>query len=135
MALIVLIHVLFVSVWVAGLVLLCMLCAQRVATGDIADRRMDNLTLRMFALATTLPAVLAVLAGAWAAYESDFDGGWLPAKLGFVVLLTGLHIYIGRLVALLRDGMPHRTWYYVLVASGPMIVSVPILYLVLGKPF
>jgi putative membrane protein len=135
MPLIVLLHVLFISAWVGTLVLLCILCAERTATGEIEDERLNLLTLRLFALVTTLSGVLAVLTGTWLAYARGFDGGWLPAKLGFVVLLSALHVYIGRLIAQLRDRLLRRRSYYLFVSSGPVLVSLPILFLVLGKPF
>lgn len=130
----VLLHITFVSMWIATLVLCCAACAERVASGAVDDAWSNMLTLRMFALFATVPAVLAVLTGIWLAYARDFDGGWLPVKLGFVVLLTALHIYIGRLAAQLRDRITHSQSHYLIVGLAPMVVSLPILYLVLQKP-
>lgn len=134
MPLIVALHVLFISSWVGSLVLLCVLCAERVAAGDVDDARLNLLTLRLFALVSTLSAILGVLTGTWLAYARGFDGGWLPIKLAFVVLLTALHVYVGRLVAQLRDRLPARRGYYLFISSCPLLVSLPILFLVLGKP-
>lgn len=130
----VLMHIAFVSVWIATLVLCCASCAERVASGAIDDPWSNTLTLRMFALFATVPAVLAVLTGIWLAYSRDFNGGWLPVKLGFVVLLTALHVYIGRLAAQLRDRIAHSRSHYLIAGISPMVVSLPILYLVLQKP-
>ncbi len=44
-------------------------------------------------------------AGPWLAWSSyRFTGGWLHAKLLFVVIMTGAHVYFGRAVrAFARD--------------------------------
>src|SRR5690606_14763931 len=113
-------HMVFVSAWLGGLLLSCALCAELAASRATAD----SLAIR-----------LALVSGTWLAYSRGFDGGWLPVKLVFVVLLTWLHVYAGRLAAQLRDGITHRRWLYWMTGSAPVAVSLPIFYLVLGKPF
>ena len=128
-------HMVFVSAWLGGLLLSCALCAELAASRATADSLAIRLSLGLFAWVATLSAVLAVLSGTWLAYRRGFDGGWLPVKLVFVVLLTWLHVYAGRLAAQLRDGITHRRWLYWMTGSAPVAVSLPIFYLVLGKPF
>lgn len=130
----VLLHSAFIAVWVGGLLLLGSLCAE-IARQRQSDDLKLRLALGLFAWAATLGAVLAVLSDTWLAYARGFTGGWLQVKLFFVVLLTWLHVYAGRLLAQLRDGVIRSPWHYLAAAGGPLLVSLPILYLVLGKPF
>lgn len=132
---VVLLHSIFISAWVGGLLLLCSLCAEQATPHETGDEHLIRFSLGLFAWVATLSGVLAVLSGTWLAYVRGFDGGWLPVKLGFVIMLTWLHVYTGRLVAQLRDGKIYRRAHYLVVGCGSVLVSLPILYLVLGKPF
>lgn len=128
-------HILFISVWVGSLSLVMALCADRAAGSPMEDEPLVTTSLRLFAWVASLAGVAAILTGAWLAYARGFDGGWLPLKLVFVALLSWLHVYVGRQVALVRDGASRHQAYYWLLSTAPALLSLPILYFVLAKPF
>lgn len=128
-------HIALVSTWVGSLVLVMALCADRIAGSRREEESLLTASLRLFAWIACLCGVGGVLSGALLAWLRDFDGGWLPLKMLFVALLTWTHLYVGRLVARLRDGDErHGGGYYWLISSAPPLVSLPILYFVLAKP-
>lgn len=131
----VVLHIAFIATWVGSLTLVMGLCADRAAGSRMEDEPLGYASLMLFAWAASLAGIGGVVTGAWLAYERGFSGGWLPVKLGFVVALTWVHLYVGRLVAKLRDGIERHHGYYWLVATGPTLASLPIFYLVLAKPF
>ena len=130
----VILHIVFVSTWVGALALVMALCADRAAGSQMEDESLLSTSLRLFAWVASLTGVAGVITGAWLAWSRGFDGGWLPLKLVFVAVLTWLHLYVGRLVAKLRDGVERHYGYYWLVSAAPPLVSLPILYFVLAKP-
>lgn len=131
---IVILHIVFVSTWIGGLVLVMALCADRAAGSAMEDESLLSSSLQLFAWVASLAGVAGVITGAWLAYSRGFDGGWLPLKLLFVTILTWLHLYVGRLAANLREGIERHHAYYWLVSAGPPLVALPILYFVLAKP-
>jgi putative membrane protein len=130
----VIVHILFISVWVGSLSLVMALCADRAAGSEMEDEPLLLTSLRLFAWVASLGGVAGVVTGAWLAYSRGFDGGWLPLKLVFVAALSWLHIYIGRLVARLRDGVERHHGVYWLMSALPPLASLPIFYFVLAKP-
>lgn len=132
---IVILHIILIAGWVGGLMLVMALCADRAAGEPGEDEPLRSASLHLFAWVACLAGVGGVLTGGWLAYARGFDGGWLPTKLLFVCALCWLHLYIGRLTARLRDGDRRPRVLYWLVSAGPPLVSLPILLLVLAKPF
>jgi len=132
----VILHVLFISIWVAGQTLVVGLCYERRHAAEEEHPRLVAMTVRLFAWVATLSAVLAVITGMWLMYRRGFDGGWLPVKLALVSLLVGLHLLLGRMVSQLRRGDgPRRGSAHLLIALGPPLLAIPIVYLVTAKPF
>ena len=71
---------------------------------------------------------------AWSIY--GFQGGWLHAKLLFVVLLTGVHIHFSRAVrALAGDGERRTARYWRLMNEAPTILMILIVVMAVVKPF
>jgi putative membrane protein len=71
---------------------------------------------------------------AWSVY--GFHGGWLHAKIGLVVLLTGVHMFFSRAVgAFERDENRRSARYWRFMNEAPTVLMVVIVILVVVKPF
>lgn len=130
----VMVHIIFIVFWLSTLSLVPALCAEHRRGPGEQDQPLIDSTLQLYAWGASVCAVLAVLSGTWLAYARGFEGGWLALKLGFVALLAGSHLYIGRLAAQVRDSIVHAPPHYWLACLLPSLIAVPILYLVLGRP-
>ncbi|QLL63657.1 protoporphyrinogen oxidase HemJ [Sinorhizobium mexicanum] len=71
---------------------------------------------------------------AWSVY--GFQGGWLHAKLFFVVLLTIVHVHFSRAVkAFQRDENRRDARYWRLMNEAPTLLMILIVIMVVVKPF
>lgn len=71
---------------------------------------------------------------AWSIY--GFQGGWLHAKLLFVVLLTGVHVLFSRSVrAFARDENTRSARYWRLMNEAPTLLMILIVIMAVVKPF
>lgn len=71
---------------------------------------------------------------AWSVY--GFQGGWLHAKLLFVVLLTGVHGFFARAVrAFERDTNTRSARYWRLMNEAPTLLMILIVIMAVVKPF
>jgi putative membrane protein len=71
---------------------------------------------------------------AWTVY--GFQGGWLHAKLLFVVLLTGVHMRFSRAVrAFGRDENTRSARYWRLMNEAPTLLMILIVIMAVVKPF
>jgi len=130
-------HIGFVAIWLGSLVALPQLYAAHSAARDEeTHERLVVLERSLFFAFMTPGAALTIVTGGWLLYSRGFDGGWLPVKLAFVGLLVLLHIYASRFSIAFEGGeRPHRTWFFVLLAFAPVLIALPILFLVVAKPF
>jgi putative membrane protein len=75
--------------------------------------------------------------GLWMAWKIfHFEGGWLHAKIGLVLILSGLHGYLAgavRKFAEDRNEKPARHWR--IVNEIPTLLMIGIVILVIVKPF
>lgn len=71
---------------------------------------------------------------AWTVH--GFQGGWLHAKLLFVVLLTGVHMLFSRAVrAFGRDENTRSARYWRLMNEAPTLLMILIVIMAVVKPF
>jgi putative membrane protein len=71
---------------------------------------------------------------AWSVY--GFQGGWLHAKLLFVVMLTVVHVRFSRAVrAFQRDENRRTARYWRLMNEAPTLLMILIVIMVVVKPF
>ena len=70
----------------------------------------------------------------WSVY--GFQGGWLHAKIGLVVLLTGVHVFFSRAAKAFEcdeNRRPARYWRF--MNEAPTVLMIAIVILVVVKPF
>ncbi len=131
-----LLHISFVSIWLAGAVYLPVIFRlHRRAHGTESTGRYIELARRLYFELMTPSAVIAVVLGTWLIFFG-FEGGWLPVKLALVLLLALFHLYCGRLLLLLEKGqMAHRAGFLGLLAMAPVPLLLAIVALAVTKPF
>ena len=130
-----LLHLLFLGIWLGGFFLLPRMFAEHAARTPHADDHLFNRWAQLlFFWVMTPSAILAVAMGTVLLF-SGFQGAWLPAKLGLVVLLVLTHVYWGNLLQHLAHGdSRHRPWVFHVMAWLPLPVVMAILALAAAKP-
>ena len=139
-------HLLFVVAWLAAVFYLPRILVNVAEAAGAPEvrarlylmgRRLYRFGHNMFGLAVLLGALLWFGHRGWPAlWPNVVTGGWLHAKLGLVVVLLVYFIVTGRWLKAAEAGgtLPSpRTlrWFNEL----PVLVVLPVFYLVLAKPF
>ena len=130
-------HILAMTSWMAGIFYLPRIFVHFVEGQEAGEdvRRLAIMASKLYSFMTIM-ALFTLGLGLWLWLGYGFTGGWLHAKLLFVVLLIGFHFwcraYLQRLKAnqLTRSGT-----YFRLFNELPLLIFVPILILVVLKPF
>ena len=132
-------HIVAVMSWMAGLLYLPRLFVYHTdaPVGSAQSETFKVMEGRLYRTIMQPAMGLTWLLGlylAWSVY--GFQGGWLHAKLAFVVLLTGVHEYYGRAVKAfaedrnVKTGRQWRVWN-----EAPALLMVLIVIMVVVKPF
>ena len=133
------IHVIAVISWMAGMLYLPRLFVYHADTpvGSAQSETFKVMERRLFRAIITPAMIVTWVFGLWLAWKGfGFSGGWLHAKLAAVVLLSGVHGYLGgavRRFAEDRNTKPSRHWR--MVNEVPTVLMVVIVVLVIVKPF
>ncbi|KDE40258.1 Protoporphyrinogen IX oxidase [Nitrincola lacisaponensis] len=132
-----LLHILAMTSWMAGIFYLPRIFVHyvegREAGQDVA--RLEIMARKLFGF-MSLMAVFTLVFGVWLWLGFGFRGGWLHAKLLFVTLLLGYHGWCFAYLKRLQRGVLDRSGrYFRLFNELPLLIFIPILYLVLMKPF
>ncbi|MDL2406450.1 protoporphyrinogen oxidase HemJ [Rhizobium calliandrae] len=132
-------HIIAVISWMAGLFYMPRLFiyhtdaepgSQQSETFKVMERRLERVIMTPAMILTWVFGLYL----AWSAY--DFQGGWLHAKMGLVVLLTAIHIYFSRAVGeFARDENRHSARYWRYMNEAPTVLMILIVILVVVKPF
>ncbi|MEH6445361.1 MAG: CopD family protein [Oceanospirillaceae bacterium] len=130
-------HILAMTSWMAGILYLPRIFVHFAdgsrAGEDVARLKIMGRKLYKF---TSLMAAFTVVLGIWLWLGFGFSGAWLHAKLLFVMLLIGYHFNCGRIVKQMQTvGLTRSSRYYRLYNELPLLIFVPILILVVVKPF
>ncbi len=130
-------HVLFVIAWMAGVFYLPRILVHYVDGSNANEdtRRLVVMAEKLFRFSVIM-AVLALGFGVWLWLGYGITGNWLHAKLGLVVLLLGYQYQSYRYVQRMKAGEVWPTsLFFRLFNEGALIFVVPILILVIVKPF
>jgi putative membrane protein len=135
--LVLVLHIVFLTLWSAALLFLPQLLAQQAAAADAAAARRFALMQRwIYAKIMTPSALLTVAAGVWLIFDRGFTGGWLPVKLALVFLMVLFHLYCGYLMANLEErGARRSPLFYRSLPLAPALLITGVVTLVAGKPF
>jgi putative membrane protein len=129
-------HIVFVTSWFAGLFYLPRILVNLAMESDAAARARLLAMARKLYRFMTLLAVPALGFGLWLWLGYGIGGGWMHAKLAFVVLLIGYHHACGRLLKKFEAGTNTRShvWYR-WFNEAPVILLLLVVILVVVKPF
>lgn len=131
-------HILFVMAWMAALFYLPRIFVHYVegkAAGEDV-RRLVTMAGKLFRFGTVM-AVIALALGIWLWMGWWLHtGGWIHAKLTLVLLLLAYHYQCYRYLKRLRaDEMLHTGLFFRIFNEAALVIVVPILILVVVKPF
>jgi putative membrane protein len=133
-------HLLSLISWMAGLFYLPRLFIYHVEAGAGSPQaetfKVMDLRLQR---AIMLPAMLATWAsGLYLAINGGFfeTSGWIYAKLGLVLILSGLQGFLGKTRKDLAAGrFTHSSGFFRLINEVPTVCLIGIVILVILKPF
>lgn len=130
-------HILAMTSWMAGIFYLPRIFVHFVegqAAGEDV-RRLAIMASKLYGF-MTLMALFTLGLGTWLWLGYGFSGGWLHAKLALVVLLIGFHLWCrAYLQRLKQNQLSQSGTYFRLFNELPLLIFLPILILVVLKPF
>jgi len=132
-------HIVAVVAWRAGMLYLPRLFVYHADAAPGSDKSETFKVMERRLLKAILnPAMAATwvfgLALAWGG--GFLAAPWLHAKLGLVVVLSGLHGYLAGLTrAFATDRNSHPARFYRILNEGPTVLLILIVFLVVLKPF
>lgn len=132
-------HIMAVISWMAGMLYLPRLMvyhaeAQRDSIQSETFKIMERRLLKGIINPAMIVTWVVGLYLAWAGF--GFKGGWLHGKILLVVILTGIHGYLGgRVRAFAEDRNDKSGRFYRILNEVPAVLMVAIVILVVVKPF
>jgi len=132
-------HVIAIISWMAGMLYLPRLFVYHADTAVGSEQSetfkvMERKLLRLI----INPAMIATwVFGLWLAWKGfGFAGGWLHAKIGLVILLSGAHGYLSASVRRFSADANRKTArHWRIVNEVPTVLMILIVILVIVKPF
>src|SRR5690554_191767 len=132
-------HILAMTSWMAGIFYLPRIFVHyvegREAGQDVA--RLEVMAGKLYGFMTIM-AVFTLGMGLWLWLQWWWaaGGGWLHAKLLFVAFLIGYHLWCRAYLKQMRQGTLSKSGrYFRLYNELPLLIFIPILILVVVKPF
>ncbi|WP_283195852.1 protoporphyrinogen oxidase HemJ [Rhizobium sp. AN80A] len=132
-------HIIAVISWMAGLFYMPRLFIYHTDAepGSVQSETFKVMERRLLKVIMNPAMMLTWIFGlylSWSAY--DFQGGWLHAKIGLVVLLTAVHVFFSRAAkAFERDENRRSARYWRFMNEAPTVLMIAIVILVVVKPF
>jgi len=118
-------HIIFMITWMAGLFYLPRLFVYHADAKDsISDERFKIMERKLYFGIATPGMVLTLIFGLWLWLAFGFGGGWLVLKLILVVALVAYHVLCYKHLNDFKYGR-----------NTPVIIIIPIVILVVVKPF
>lgn len=132
-------HIIFLVTWFAGLFYLPRLYVYHAMSEHKASFELFKVMERRLFVMMTIGGVLTAFFGIWLIMlnSSVFSsGGWFHAKLLFLALLIGYHVWCYKIMLTFRNDQNTRThkWYR-MFNEGPSFLLIVIVILVVTKPF
>lgn len=130
------VHILFLGVWVGGLLLFPALLAQRRGqTPGPALHRMHRRARFLYTAVLSPAAMVAIASGTALIFLREVYVPWLAAKLVLVAGLAMIHVFTARaIVEMFKEDAEPRRSVGILTFLGTAGLAAGTLVLVLGKP-
>ncbi|MEO3387151.1 protoporphyrinogen oxidase HemJ [Mesorhizobium sp. CAU 1741] len=132
-------HVIAVISWMAGMLYLPRLFVYH-AQAQVGSEKSETFKVmeRRLLRAIINPAMIVTwVLGLWLAWRGfAFSGGWLHAKIGLVVLLSGMHGYLSASTRrFAEDRNTKSAGHWRVMNEVPTVLMIAIVILVVVKPF
>ncbi len=130
-------HILFVMAWMAGLFYMPRIFVRYVEGKNAGEdvRRLVTMGTKLFKF-SSLMASIALGLGVWLWLGYGFQGTWLWVKLALVGVLLAYHWQCLRYLRKLQsDSTIPSSLFFRVFNEGALIIVVPILIMVVIKPF
>jgi len=133
-------HIIGVVCWFAALFYLPRLFVYHTGTPDQAGQdRFKVMEAKLYRVIMRPSMVISLVFGIWMlvlGWSAFASSGWLWLKLAGVAVLLGYHHYCARIVRqLAADQNPHSEKFYRVFNEVPAPLLIPIVILVVVKPF
>jgi putative membrane protein len=132
-------HIIAVMSWMAGLLYMPRLFIYHTDAPVGSDQSETFKIMEQRLLKVIMNPAMMISWGlgiylAWSVY--GFQGGWLHAKLLFVLLLTGVHVHFSQAVRnFAKDGTRRTTRYWRMMNEAPTLLMILIVIMAVVKPF
>lgn len=130
-------HILFVIAWVTGLFYFPRILVHHIE-GQTAGEDVHRLIImaeKLF-IQMSIMAGIAMCFGIWLWLSYGISGNWLAAKLMLVLLLVLYHGQCFAYLTEMKQGtIRHTSVYFRIFNEATLLIVVPILILVVVKPF
>ena len=133
------IHIIAVIAWMAGMLYLPRLFVYHAEAqrGSIQSETFKIMEKRLLRLIINPAMIVTWIMGLWLAYSAGFFvAPWLHTKLLLVLVLSGVHGFLARLVKVFaadRNVRPAK--FFRLLNEVPTVLMIAIVFLVVVKPF
>jgi len=129
-------HIISVVTWFAAIFYLPRLFVYHAMSEDeISKQRFKDMERKLYNGIMTPSAIAAIVFGAWL-LGYGFWGNWMIAKLVLVGIVLIYHGWCGYTLKQFRlDRNTHSHRYYRLMNELPVLLLIPIVILVVVKPF
>ena len=132
-------HIIAVIAWMAGMLYLPRLFVYHAAAKPGSEQSETFKVMeRRLLKAIINPAMIATwVLGAWLAWSGGWLAApWFQAKLVLVLVLSGVHGHLARIVKqFAADRNPHSQKYYRIINEIPTVLMIFIVALATVKPF
>lgn len=130
-------HILAMTSWMAGIFYLPRIFvhyAEGQAAGEDV-RRLLIMARKLYGFMTVM-ALFTLGFGLWLWLGYGFSGGWIHAKLTLVALLIAYHLWCRTFIRQMQEGSLQKSGrFFRMINEVPLLIFVPILILVVLKPF
>ena len=130
-------HILFVMSWMAGVFYLPRIIVHFVEGNAAGEdtRRLVIMAEKLFRF-SALMALLAIIPGLWLWLGYDISGDWMLVKLGLVLVLIAYQWQCFRYIRQMQTSqIIHSSLFFRLFNESALIIVIPILIMVVVKPF
>ncbi len=132
-------HVIAVISWMAGMLYMPRLFVYHcdAPVGSKQSETFKVMERRLYKAIMNPAMMVAWVVGLYIAYEQNyFTDGWFHAKLAAVVLMTVIHVMLGRYVrAFAADQNRHTHKFYRVINEIPTLLMIGAVIFVVVKPF
>ncbi|RWC39921.1 protoporphyrinogen oxidase HemJ [Mesorhizobium sp.] len=133
------IHILAVISWMAGMLYLPRLLVYHTDAekGSVQSETFKVMERRLLRGIINPAMIVTWVFGLWLAWKGfGFQGGWLHAKIGAVLLLSAMHGYLaGAVRKFAEDRNEKSAKHWRIVNEIPTLLMIAIVILVVVKPF